>query len=561
MKRLHLIAALAGLLARSAGGLAAASSAAPPIHFKPGRWVELPPLPPGRVTAPGTTTVIETAQADAQYALPMSDPWTAAVGGANLDTAGVPEGAWLAAELDHGTGARMTSRDGILKALPPGSSLVRLDHIRRGVPESVDLVICHDFSESKLQPQERAAVRRFARRGGAVFLIFASRAIPAASEELWRDLFGAHGKREKQAPGLPRRFLVPSDFALRFDPDMPRLVWQRCGRGVVLAYGLAPGRNILERPEGTTRLFARALAHIRKNRRPLTVGPVDPGVFGLFERADWSARARRRFALLACGYAAAAIGLLLSFGTLLTRRRWVRSVAVLCIAGGGAAILMALTAGTSGLALDNVAVIMQEPGADPTEVVFARISRLGPGRAPQLRSASAMPPRLVLYSRFSARLKNWVNYRFRPGGATVEPDLEVGQKACLVAIRTTSVESARSSTSAPDAPPPPKAEHIIEFVRQRWTTADMDYTFRWVRPSFPPRAFDVSADKHFVQIHRGPVLLVTAARKKVQPQPGTNEHPTFNIEPPTFKPGTRRGVVRELPSSPSLLLDSGARGE
>ncbi len=514
MRTLHLIAVLAGLLARSAGGFAAAASGGTaPIHFKPGRWVELPALPPGRVTAPGTTTVIETARADAQYALPMSDPWTAAVGDANLDVAGVPEGAWLAAELNRGVGIGTAARDGILNALPQGSTLVKLGDVRRGVPEPVDLVICHDFSESKLQPQERAAVRQFARRGGAVFLIFASRAIPAASEELWRGLFGAHGKPEKQAPGLPRRFLVPAGFALRFDPNMPRLVWQRCGRGIVLAYGLAPSENVLERPEETTQLFARALVHIRRNRRPLNLGPVDPGVFGLFEQADWSARPRRRFTLLACGYAAAAIGLLLSFGTLLTKRRWIRPAGIACIAAGGAAILLALTAGTSGLALDTVAVIVQEPGADPTEVVVARISRLGPGGTPQLRAASAMPPRLVLHSRFSASLKNWVNYRFRPGGATVEPDLEVGQKACLVAIRSASAESAHDSASAPDVSPPPRAEHLIEFVRQRWTTDDMDYTFRWVRPPFQPRAFDVSADDHFVQIHRSPVLIVTGVKK------------------------------------------------
>ncbi len=477
-------------------------------YYKPGRWLEVLVDSPGRITAPGTTTVVEKQSAEAQYVLPMSAPWSAAFNGVRLDVAGIAEGGWVAAELAGAAGNRTAERDGILEALPPGSVVAPLGDIRRGVPSSFDLVICYDFSEGNLQPQERIALEQFVRRGGAVFLIFASRAIPAGSVGLWRTLFGATGTPQKQAPGLPRGLRVPGDFELRFDAAMPRLVWQRCGRGVVIAYGLAPNEKVLEQPEGTTELFNRVVFHIREARRPLTLGPVEPDVFGLFEETGWSASSRWRFALLACGYAGAAAGLILSFGSFVSRRRWMWLAGMLCIAAGGAAVILGATADRSGLALDTVAMVIQEPQTDPVDVVLGRISRLGPEDALQLRSATPIPPRLVLHSRFSASRKNWVNYRFFSHRSTVEPMLDTGQRLCLASVR-----AAAETTPGEQVQPPPNADKLIGFFRKHWAEGETTYTFRWARSAVPRRLFESSAGGTFSQISRATVLFVSGAKK------------------------------------------------
>ena len=495
------------------------------VTYKPGRWVPLQISAPGEILAPGAVTVVGDARAEAQYVLPMSEPWVAAFNGRKLDITSIPDGAWLAAEVGPGVGS--AARDGILKALPPGSILMALGDVRRGVPEAVDLIICLDFGETRLQPSERAAVDEFVRRGGAVLMIFASRVIPAASEPFWRSLFGAGKPRDKQAAGLPRGLLVPNDFTTRLDvaetsadrrpltldelkawADAPvpaggqPFVWQQCGRGIVMA---ARG-TMLDHSTETERFFRRVARRAQTNCRPIRLGPVEPDVFQLFDSPAWSAGARLRFALPAAAYSAAAIGLLASFGAMLARRRWAWLVGAVCIAAGGVGVVLASAAGASGLALDAASILVIEPGAEPVEIDLARIARLGPGDAPELASANAMPPRLLLYSRHAASEKTWVAYRFRPDGAAVEPSLGLGQSLCVSSVRPVRGRPA----AGPAAPPPPNADALIALFKSRWAKEGAGYTFRWARPGAAGRIFTVAAEDKFVQIRRGPLLVAIA---------------------------------------------------
>lgn len=484
-----------------------------PIYYRPGSWVEIPASSPGVILTPGAATVVGEERAEAQYALPLSDPWAATFGDAKLGVTAVPAGAWLVAELAPGAGSKTAPRDGILKALPAGSMVVPLSDVRRRVSEAVDLIVCYDFSESNLRPQEQAAVAQFVRRGGAVLLIFASRAIPAASVDFWRSLFGADGEPERQAAGLPRGLLVAADFTLRLDHEMPRLVRRQCGRGVVLAYGMAPSDNVLKDPDATAKLFARAMHHIRNERRPLAIGPVEPDVFAFFGRPEWSAAPRQRFVLLAWGYAAAAVGLVLSFGRFLMRGRWAWVAGLALVAAAGIATVVWLASGASGLALETTSMLILEPGANPVMVTFARIARLGPGSSPELRSPM-MPPKLVLYSRYSAAQKNWVNYRFRPAGPTVEPLLDVGQNLCLVSIRPVFIGSATAAPPELAAHPPPNADKLVRFFKERWASKDTDYTFSW---TLQAGSGPFRPDAPFVQVDAGPTLVVSGARTAPEP--------------------------------------------
>jgi predicted amidohydrolase len=479
--------------------------------------VRLPAGVTGRVSAPGAATVIGPDAAEAQYALPMSAPWGTTVGGAPTEMSALKKGAWLVAELDRGADARTVPREAVLKALPKGSALTPLGSIRHGVPEAVDAVVCYDFGESMLQRDERAALVRFAKDGGAVFFVYVSRSIPAASVELWRDVFGAQGKGEKQAAGLPRGLLVPADFGLGLDFEMPGLVWRRCGRGLALAYALPPVRNPADLSKHATVLFERARYWIETQCRPVTPEPFMPEAFGLFDRAEWSRPARRRAALVGAGYAAAAIGLLLSFGSLLARKRWRWTAGTLAIAMAGTVAVVALGAGSSGLALDTASVVLDEPGAEKVLVTFARIARLAPGDAPQLRSATPVPPRLALFSRYSASQKTWANYRFGQGVSSIEPLLAVGESMCVVSVRTLSdaeVQDLRVSVS----PAPAGGHKLTGLVRERWAgRRDRKYDLTWVTPSAQLRLFDPRAEGTFVQIERHPLLWVSAKPKPVEP--------------------------------------------
>ena len=397
--------------------------------------------------------------------------------------------------------------------------------IGRGVPEAVDLVICHDFAESRLQPGERAAIEAFVRRGGAVLMLFASRSIPAASEGLWRSLFGAGEGRDEQARGLPRGLLVASGFTTRLDvlesaddrpqltlddlkalPDIPEpsggqpFVWQQCGRGIVMA---AQG-TMLERSRDTERFFTRVAARVQTDCRPINLGPVEPDVFRVFGQPAWSAQPRRRFALLAVAYSVAAIGLLLSFRAMLARRRWAWFAGAVCIAAGGVGIVLGFTAGASGLALDTASIIIIEPGEAPVAVDLARIVRLGPGDAPELASANAMPPRLLLYSRHAASSKTWVRYRFLPEHSSLEPVLEIDQSLCVSSVRPVPNDRAVGHRVSP----PQNAEAIIALFKSRWAREGMDCTFRW-EAAKGPRLFTVAAEGTFVQINHRPTLIVT----------------------------------------------------
>ena len=508
------------LLAPSVGRGAAPDA----VIYKPGRWARVRVGTPGEILAPGAATVVGDARADAQYVLPMSEPWVAAFNGSKLAVTSIPGGAWLV--IEAGPGSRGPARGGILKALPEGSVLTGLGDIRRGVSESVDLIICHDFAESRLQPSERAAIEEFARQGGSVMMLFASRVIPAASEHLWRSLFGAGEERDKQAPGLPRGLLVPNDFRTRLDvpepaderrpltlgdlkalADIPEpsdgqpFVWQQCGRGIVMA---ARG-TMLERSSDAERFFRRVAARVRSDCRPIGLGPAEPDVFRLFDPPAWSMQPRHRFAALAAAYSVAAIGLLLSFRAMLARRRWAWLAGAVCIAAGGLGIVLAFTASTSGLALDTASILIVEPGTAPVAVDLARIARLGPGDAPELASANAMPPRLLLYSRHAASEKTWVKYRFRPDRSTLEPVLGIGQSLCVSSVRP--VLDGRAI--GPGVSPPQNADALIALFKSRWARKGTDYGFRWARAQ-GPRLFTVAAEGTFVQVNHGPTLMVTA---------------------------------------------------
>ncbi len=501
----------------AAGCAAALGAPSEPACYKPGDWVEVPASGPGLLAAPGTTTVMEPVHGEAQYALPMTEPWTAVFNGAILEVNAVAERGWLAASLERGAGGILSGAEsGILKALPPGSKLVPLGDVRRGVPESVDLIVSYDFSERMLQPQELGAIKEFVRRGGAVCFLFASQ-IPAASVEFWRDLFGAGGEARMQAPGLPHGVRVPPGFALRFEQDMPELVWRQSGRGVVLAYRLSPNEDLLKDAEATARVFGRVVQYVRENRRPLRLGPAEPEAFRLFDPPEWAAGPRRRSALLAVGYAAGAAGLLVSFGSLLARRRWMWLPGLAFIAVGGAAVVYGSVEGKSGLALDTASVMIIEPGADPAVVVLGRIARLGPGGDPQLPSYAVMPPKLLVYARYSAEQKNWVNYRFMPGHATVQPVLGIGQSLCLGSISLMPASSAAGLGAMHEVAAPAHGDDLIRFFEKRWAQKGTSYRFRWVArdanaPALPPvaagRLFDWTADRHFVQMNYYPMLVI-----------------------------------------------------
>ena len=468
------------------------------IYYKPGKWVPLPETQAGVVNAPGTLTIIENDAAPAQFALPMSPTWNRP----GLSLQPVPADAWIAAEL-AATG-RIASRDGILRALPPGSALSAID-LMRGVPDSFDLVIIYDFAESRLQPTESAALLEFIRRGGAVFFMFSSRAIPASSIEIWRDLFAAQGDAVKQEPALPRGFLVPQDFALRMDiPDMPRLAWKQSGRGVVLAYGLAPNERLLGDAVGTAELFERAVRHINATRRPISIGPVEPDAFRLFDEPRWSAGARRRLALIAGGYAIAAIGVIISFAGLIRKRGRIFVGSSAAIAALGVAAVLLMPTG-SGLALDTVNVLIDD-GTQPVLVTIGRIARLGPGRATPLMSMNPMPPRILLYGRYSATQRDWAAYRFERSGASVEPLLDIGQSVCLFAM--TDVPGGYAAGLA-SAEPPPNAAQIISFFERR-LSGGAKYDYRWCTPA--PRLFAAESERTFTQTSTTPVLIATPAK-------------------------------------------------
>lgn len=483
--RIILIAAIAALLFPTSAHTAE-------IYYKPGKWVPLPSTQPGTVTAPGTLTIIENDAAPAQFALPMSPAWDRP----GLSLQPVSADAWIAAELAS-TG-RIASRDGILRALPPGSALTTAD-LTNGVPESFDLLIIYDFAESQLQPGERKALSEFVRRGGAVFFVFSSRAIPASSIELWRNLFDAQGDAVKQEPALPRGFLVPRDFALRMDiPDMPRLVWKQSGRGVVLAYGLAPNERLLDDTAATAGLFERAVKHINVARRPISLGPVEPDVYQLFDQPGWSAEARKHLAFLAGGYAIAAIGLLLSFTALIRRRGVILVASTLVMAALGVMVVRAIPMG-SGLALDTASVLINDDA--PVLVAIGRIARLGPGESPQLVLGGVMPPKILLYGRYSANQRDWAAYRPQ----SIQPLLDIGQNLCIFAV----YDASKGFEYSSNCPPPPNAKQIISYFERR-LSGGVKYDYRWcAAQSFP---LDSGSYLELTQVSWAPMLVATPVK-------------------------------------------------
>jgi len=481
--------------------------------------VAIPADAAGEVTGPGTATSVEDLRAETQYVLPVSDPWVASFDGARLAMTALPAGAWLVAELGRGEGV---ARDGILRALPAGSALTRLEGLRNGVPEVVDLIVAHGFAEGALQPRERAEVEAFVRRGGSILLIFASRRIPAASERIWRELFGVGDAREKEVGGLPRGLLVSAGFTVHYDipepSEGPSFVWRRSGRGIVIAVALPPGGEGLGKVAQAEGLFRRVAKRVRDHCRPVRLGPVEPDVPRLFGPPEWSGPARRRLAWVAFAYAAGAIGLLVSAGAALSRRRlaWIGGAALLAAAGAG--FVLIATAGPSGLALDTASVVVIERGVPAVRIDLARVARLGPGEPPELDSADRMPPKLVVGSRADTNARTWVRYRFRPHRATVQPLLGAKQYACLAWVGP-----AGRSPGGAAAPAPENADALIAFFERRWASAGAEYDYEWARAAGPPRPFAASAKEHFVQVRRGPVLI---ARRKTRAAEPSDERPS-----------------------------------
>jgi len=107
-----------------------------------------------------------------------------------------------------------------------------------------------------------------------------------------------------------------------------------------------------------------------------------------------------------------------------------------------------------------------------------------------------------------------VNYRFRPDGATVEPRLDVGQNLCLVSIRPVFIGSAAAGPPGPAVPPPPNADKLVRFFKERWASRDTDYTFSWTHQAGPG---PFRPDAPFVQVHAGPTLVVTGVRPGPEP--------------------------------------------
>jgi predicted amidohydrolase len=510
-----------------------AGRAAEELRFRPGCWVPLPPGASGVIEAPGAATDLRAGPNGTAYALPLSAPWTPQPG-SGIEATALRDGAWLVAQL-HGGAGLPANREGLLRALPAGSVVQPLGDVRAGVPESVDLVVSYEFSEGSLQPRERDELRAFVRRGGAVLLIYAADQLPKAAEPLWRELFAIRGEPQRKPFGLPRPLRVPDDYAIYLDAEIERLVWQRYGRGLALAYQV-PRADRLQTADAASRLFERVVETVRRRRRPVRVEPVERDFYGLFSRPVWAGSTRRRIAWLVAAYAVGAAALLLSFGGLLARRRWLWLVGVAAIAVAGGCAIVGLGVAASGLALDSATIVIREPGADPVQIVIARIARLGPGRAPRLPSAAAMPPRLVLFHRAGAQ-DTWATYRFGGNGATLEPHLDSGQHVCFVAIRTLSEREAAALRPAATglSPAPPNADDLIGVVRSRWAVRPaaghpgLEYGFRWLAPDPPGRAFAPAADAAFAQVHRGPTLLVTghrlpprdAPRAANGPKPGT----------------------------------------
>ncbi|MFW6158356.1 MAG: hypothetical protein ACOC8E_03265, partial [Planctomycetota bacterium] len=453
---------------------------------------------------------VESDRAEAQYALPMTDLWAPETDA--FDVEPVPEEALLVAELNRSPKPGLPA-EGVRSALPTGSAVVALEDVRERVPDSVDVVVSYYFSEGKLTARERAALVRFVRRGGAAVLVFGGGSMPAASEPVWRRLLRVEGGGRREAGGLPRGFLVPDDFSPRREvleevADKPAFLWRRCGRGVVVAYDASQDEQVRTNADAAAAVFGRIVARVRENRRPVRLGPIEPDVYRLFGEVAWSGSSRRRLAWLAAGYAVGAAGLLVSLGGLLGRRAWSWLVGLGAIAAAGAATVSVLVDGGSGLALETYSVVLSGEGTEPVELVIGRVARLGRGPWPEFRSARSMPPKVVLYDRYSAVQKEWAAYRFRSAWSSVEPLLDVDQSLCLVSCRWPDEVRARALLGAADARPPDAAEGLVDLVERELVGGENRH--RWVEPDPAPRLFTPDAARRFTQVRRHPTLLVGA---------------------------------------------------
>ncbi|MFO7900754.1 MAG: hypothetical protein R6V58_17045 [Planctomycetota bacterium] len=478
------------------------------VYFKPGRWVRLPEGTGRHLIAPGTATVVEDDRAEAQYALPMTDLWAPETDAFEVEP--VPAGALLVAELNRSPKSGLPA-EGVRSALPAGSAVIALDGVRERVPDSVDLVVSYYFSEGKLTARERAALVRFVRRGGAAVFVFGAGSMPAASEPVWRRLLGIEGGGVREVGGLPRGFLVPDGFSPRRDVleeagDKPTFLWRRSGRGVVVAYNASQDEPVRRKADAAAALFARIVARVQEARRPVRLGPIAPGVYRLFGGAAWSGSSRRRLAWLAAGYAVGAAGLLVSLGGLLRGRGWSWLVGLGAIAAAGAATIGVLVGGDSGLALETYSVVLSGGETEPVELVIGRVARLGRGRPCAFRSAGAMPPKAVLYDRYSAVQKEWAAYRFRSAWSSIEPLLDVDQSLCLVSVRWLDDARASALLGAPDVRPPSSSGRLVDLVERELVVGKCRH--RWVEPDAAPRLFTPDAARCFTQVRRHPTLVV-----------------------------------------------------
>ena len=477
------------------------------IHFKPGHWVRLPEVVAGRIAVPGTATVVEDDRAGAQFVLPMTELWTAEEEGLELEP--LPEGALLVGELNR-TPKPGLPPDAVRAALPSRSAIIDLGDMPDRVPESVDLVLCYYFSESKLTSRAQAALARFVHEGGALALVFGDGSMPEGAKPVWQRLLGIEDGGERSFEGLPPALAVPDDFSPDIErvddaPDGPTFLWKRHGRGVVLVYDTG-GDDIPRSGASVEALARRLVATAEEHRRPVRLGPIERDVYGLFGRIGWSEQSRRHLAWLVGGYALAAVGLLVSVGGVV-RRGWIRwLIGLVVIAGAGTGTLTLLLAGQSGLSLETHSVVFFCEDTGPVEMVIGRVARLGRGPSPEFRSADPMPPKVVLFDRFSAVQRDWAAYRFRAAWSSVEPLLEVGQSVALVAVRPLSTERAAAIAGAPDSPAPGPGDKLVELVRRSVTGHTFEH--RWAEPDAASCLFAPGETGRFTQVRRHPALLI-----------------------------------------------------
>jgi len=235
----------------------------------------------------------------------------------------------------------------------------------------------------------------------------------------------------------------------------------------------------------------------------VSLGPVEPEAFRVFNDAAWSISARRRMAILAGGYALAAVGIAISFASIIRKRGYYFIGAMAAVAALGVGVVILMPFG-SGLALDAATILINDDA--PALVALGRIARLGPGRAPQLVAIGRMPPKILLYGRYSAAQRDWAAYRFSASGASIQPLLDIGQSVCVYSVYEVPRDYSAGMRSVD---PPPNAARIILFFERQLATG-VKHNYRWVEHS--PFLFQEGARRELAQVQTAPTLVATPSK-------------------------------------------------